>query len=83
MPFINLLVSNVNHIDKLNMFEIKNTIKLLKNLKYVHKKESNEQILDKIKDLNFKGDLLEKIEADHTLSKFLIRNCIYCGCELN
>jgi len=74
MPFINLLVSNVNHIDKLNFFEIKNTIKLLKDLKYVNKEERNEQILDKIKDLNFKGDLLEKIEADHTLSKFLIRN---------
>lgn len=62
MPFINLLVSNVNHIDKLNMFEIKNTIKLLKDLKYVNKKERNERILDKIKDLNFKMDLLEKID---------------------
>ncbi len=74
MPFINLLVSNVNNIDKLNMFEIKNTIKLLKDLKYVNKKDSNDQILDLIKNFDFKNDLLKKIEADHTLSKFLIRN---------
>ncbi|MFX1337731.1 MAG: DEAD/DEAH box helicase [Promethearchaeota archaeon] len=74
MPFINLLISNINDIDKLNMFEIKNTIKLLRDLKYVNKKETNEQILEKIKNLNFKTKLLEKIEADHTISKFLIRN---------
>ena len=74
MPFINLLVSNVNNLDKLNTFEVKNTIKLLKDLKYVNRKDTNEHILEQIKTESFRIELIKKIEADHTLSKFLIRN---------
>ncbi len=74
MPFINLLVSNLNQIEKLNNFEVKNTIKLLKNLRYIDKGKNNEQILLQIKDNSFKLNLINKIEKDHTLSKFLIRN---------
>ncbi len=74
MPFINLLVSNLNQIEKLNNFEFKNTIKLLKNLRYIDKRKNNEQILLQIKDNSFKLNLINKIEKDHTLSKFLIRN---------
>jgi len=39
MPFINLLVVNVNQIDNLNRFELENTIKLLRNLRYVNSGE--------------------------------------------
>lgn len=74
MPFINLLVSNLNQIEKLNNFEIKNTIKLLKNLQYIDKNKNIEQILLQIKEDSFKLNLINKIEKDHTLSKFLIRN---------
>ncbi len=74
MPFINLLVTNINQIDKLNTFEVKNTVKLLKELKYIDNGKNTEQILLKIKSGPFKSKLLEKIEKDHTLSKFLIRN---------
>ena len=74
MPFINLLVSNLNQIEKLNNFEVKNTIKLLKNLRYIDKRKNNEQVLLQIKDDSFKLNLINKIEKDHTLSKFLIRN---------
>ncbi|MFX0004649.1 MAG: SNF2-related protein, partial [Candidatus Hermodarchaeota archaeon] len=74
MPFINLLVSNLDNIDKLNNFEVKNTIRLLKDLKYIDKNKNLNQILSEIKDHSFKLPLLRKIEEDHTLSKFLIRN---------
>ncbi|MFX1552200.1 MAG: SNF2-related protein, partial [Promethearchaeota archaeon] len=74
MPFINLLVSNLDNIDKLNNFEVKNTIKLLKDLKYVDKNKNLNQVLTGIKEDSFKLTLLKKIEEDHTLSKFLIRN---------
>ncbi|MFX0043102.1 MAG: SNF2-related protein [Candidatus Hodarchaeota archaeon] len=74
MPFINLLVTNLNQIDKLNNFEVKNTIKLLKNLRYIDKRKNHEQILGQIKINSFKLNLINKIEEDHTLSKFLIRN---------
>ncbi|MFX1494187.1 MAG: DEAD/DEAH box helicase, partial [Promethearchaeota archaeon] len=74
MPFINLLVSNINQIDKLNNFEVKNTIKLLKNLNYVDKKKDDKSILNLIKDESFKLNLLKRVEKDHTLWKFLIRN---------
>ncbi|MFW9969546.1 MAG: SNF2-related protein [Candidatus Odinarchaeota archaeon] len=74
MPFINLLITNLNNIDKLNNFEVKNTIKLLKDLKYIDKNKSLNQILSEIKDDSFKLRLLKRIEEDHTLSKFLIRN---------
>ena len=73
-PFINLLTSNLNNLDKLNNFEVKNTIKLLKDLRYIEKKRSINQVLSQIQDDSFKLNLLKKIEEDHTLSKFLIRN---------
>jgi len=74
MPFINLLIANVNQIDKLNNFEVKNTIKLLKNLNHVNKSKSHNEILSLLKDDDYKLNLLKKIEKDHTLSQFLIRN---------
>ncbi len=74
MPFINLLTTNLNNIEKLNNFELKNTIKLLKDLRYVEKNKNLNEILSKLKDDSFKLNLLKKIAEDHTLSKFLIRN---------
>ncbi|MFX1371862.1 MAG: SNF2-related protein [Promethearchaeota archaeon] len=74
MPFINLLVSNLNNLDRLNNFEVKNTIKLLKELRYIDKKREINQVLTQIQDNSFKLNLIRKIEEDHTLSKFLIRN---------
>ncbi|MHA1525565.1 MAG: helicase-related protein, partial [Promethearchaeota archaeon] len=74
MPFINLLVVNVNQIDNLNRFELENTIKLLRNLRYVNPKDSENDVLKKLKGDSFKMDLLTKVERDHTLSRFLIRN---------
>jgi len=74
MPFINLLITNVNQIKNLNNFEIKNTIKLLKKLNYVDPKKEDTSILERLQDTTFKSKLLKKIESDHTLSKFLIRN---------
>ncbi len=74
MPFMNLLISNINDINKLNTFEIKNTLKLLKDLKYVAATEKKEKILNKLNDRVFKKALLKKIEEDHSLSQFLIRN---------
>jgi len=74
MPFINLLTSNLNNLDKLNNFEVKNTIKLLKDLRYIDKKREINQVLSQIQDDSYKSNLLRKIEEDHTLSKFLIRN---------
>lgn len=74
MPFINLLVANVNQIEKLNNFEVKNTIKLLKNLNYIDQKKSDKEILNLIKNDAFKLNLVNRIEEDHTLWKFLIRN---------
>ncbi|MHA1471697.1 MAG: DEAD/DEAH box helicase, partial [Promethearchaeota archaeon] len=74
MPFINMLISNVNQIDKLNNFEVKNTLKLLKTLNHVNKNSTDNEILNQLKNNDFKANLLKKIEKDHTLSKFLIRN---------
>ncbi len=74
MPFINLLVSNLNNIDQLNTFEIKNTLKLLKDLKYISNNKNKERILSEIENPDFKQSLIKSIEQDHTLSKFLIRN---------
>ncbi len=74
MPFINLLITNINQIDKLNNFEVKNTVKLLKDLNYISKDKSNAQILAEIKDESLRLNILKRIEQDHTLSKFLIRN---------
>jgi len=74
MPFINMLIANINQIDKLNNFEVKNTFKLLKNLNHVNKNKGFDEILNQLKDDTFKSNLLKKIEKDHTLSQFLIRN---------
>ncbi|MFX0154985.1 MAG: SNF2-related protein [Candidatus Hodarchaeota archaeon] len=74
MPFINLLTTNLNNLEKLNNFEVKNTIKLLKDLRYIEKNKNIDEILSKLKDDSFKLNLLNKIAEDHTLSKFLIRN---------
>ncbi|MFX1314109.1 MAG: SNF2-related protein, partial [Promethearchaeota archaeon] len=74
MPFINLIITNLNHIDKLNNFEVKTTIKLLKDFQYVNKKMNNEQILLKLNNNEFRQSIIKKLEEDHTLSKFLIRN---------
>ncbi|MFX1374221.1 MAG: SNF2-related protein [Promethearchaeota archaeon] len=74
LPFINLLITNINHIDKLNNFEVKNTLKLLRDLRYVNKDTSNEQVLAELNKDSFKQKLFRKIEEDHTLSKLIIRN---------
>ncbi|MHA1507803.1 MAG: DEAD/DEAH box helicase [Promethearchaeota archaeon] len=74
MPFINMLIANVNQIDKLNNFEVKNTTKLLKTLNYVNKNTNDSEILNGLKNKDYKLNLLKRIEKDHTLSKFLIRN---------
>jgi len=74
MPFINLLITNINQIDRLNNFEVKNTLKLLKDLNYISKDKNNEEILSEIKTEPLKLKILKRIEKDHTLSKFLIRN---------
>ena len=73
-PFINLLIANINQIDKLNNFEVKNTIKLLKNLKHVKNSKTDNEILAQLKSEDYKIKLLKRIEKDHTLSQFLIRN---------
>ncbi|MFX1566945.1 MAG: SNF2-related protein [Promethearchaeota archaeon] len=74
MPFINLLTTNLNNIEKLNNFEVKNTIKLLKDLRYIDKNRNINEFLSKLQSDSFKLNLLSKIAEDHTLSKFLIRN---------
>ncbi|MFW9942738.1 MAG: SNF2-related protein, partial [Candidatus Thorarchaeota archaeon] len=74
LPFINLLITNINQIDKLNNFEVKSTLKLLKNLQYVNKNSTDNEVLSKLNDESFKINLFKKIEADHTLSKLMIRN---------
>ncbi|MFX1344068.1 MAG: SNF2-related protein [Promethearchaeota archaeon] len=74
LPFINLLITNINQIDKLNNFEVKSTLKLLKNLRYVNKNSTDNEVLSKLNDESFKINLFKKIEADHTLSKLIIRN---------
>ncbi|MHA1688496.1 MAG: SNF2-related protein [Promethearchaeota archaeon] len=74
MPFINLLISNINNLNKLNTFEVKNTLKLLKDLNYISKTEKKEKILEKLNEHGFKDILIKKIEKDHELSQFLIRN---------
>ncbi|MFW9828359.1 MAG: SNF2-related protein [Candidatus Thorarchaeota archaeon] len=74
MPFINLLITNLNNIDNLNNFEIKNTINLLKSLKYIDNNKIQRLILSDLNDDSYKLELIKKIEEDHTLSKFLIRN---------
>ena len=74
LPFINLLIVNLNNLDKLNTFELENTLKLLKKMKYVPEKINNRDLIQKLGKEQYKEKILQKIEADHTLSKFLIRN---------
>jgi len=74
MPFINLMIANINNIDKLNTFELDNTLKMLKNLHYINHDDAKNQILKNLRNYSYKNDLIDKIESDHTLSKFLIRN---------
>ncbi|MFX1572518.1 MAG: SNF2-related protein [Promethearchaeota archaeon] len=74
MPFINLIITNLNQIERLNNFEVKTTVKLLKDLEYVNKKMNNEQILLKLRNEDFKKSIIKNLEEDHTLSNFLIRN---------
>lgn len=74
LPFINLLITNLNQIDKLNNFEVKSTLKLLKNLQYINRNRTDDEILSGLSDESFKIKLFKKIEADHTLSKLIIRN---------
>ena len=74
MPFISLLTNNINQIERLNSFEAKNTIKLLRDLKYIDDRQEDSKTRILLKNETFKTNLLEKIEKDHTLSKFLIRN---------
>ncbi|MBD3212940.1 MAG: hypothetical protein GF311_10060 [Candidatus Lokiarchaeota archaeon] len=74
MPFINLLINNVSQIENLNKFEVKTTIKLLKDLEYVPKNKSFDAILDLIKIDTKKKQIIKNLEKEHTLSKFLIRN---------
>ncbi|KKN34282.1 hypothetical protein LCGC14_0795390, partial [marine sediment metagenome] len=74
MPFINLLTTNINQIEKLNNFEAKNILKLLKDLKYINRDKSQRQFLADLDNESIKLNLLKRIENDHTLSKYLIRN---------
>ncbi|MFX0082513.1 MAG: SNF2-related protein [Candidatus Hodarchaeota archaeon] len=74
LQFINLLITNINQIDNLNNFEVKNTLKLLKNLRYVNKNWTDKEILSELSNDSFKENLFKKIEADHTLSNLIIRN---------
>lgn len=74
MPFISLLTTNINQIERLNNFEVKNTIKLLRDLRYIDERQQDSKIRTLLKNETFKTNLLLKIEKNHTLSKFLIRN---------
>ncbi|MBD3197728.1 MAG: hypothetical protein GF317_21935, partial [Candidatus Lokiarchaeota archaeon] len=73
MPFMNLLISNLNNIGELNTFELKSTIKLLKDLNYVNVHE-NKKIALMLKNHEKKEEIISRIENDHTLSRILIRN---------
>jgi SNF2 family DNA or RNA helicase len=74
MPFINLLIRNINNLQKLNKFEVKNTIKLLKDLDYISQNQNIQDFLNNLQNKSYKYQLMDKIEQDHTLSNFLIRN---------
>ncbi|MFO7798103.1 MAG: SNF2-related protein, partial [Promethearchaeia archaeon] len=74
MPFISLLVKNISQLNKLNTFEVKNTIKLLKELNYVNHNISLNEFVNQMHDPNKKEAIFKKLEKEHTLSKFLIRN---------
>jgi len=74
MPFISLLVKNISQLDKLNTFEVKNTIKLLKDLNYINPNITLNEFVNQMQDPNKKEAIFKKLEKEHTLSKFLIRN---------
>jgi SNF2 family DNA or RNA helicase len=74
IPFINLLIRNINQLNELNTFEIKNTIKLLRDLNYIKNNKSLIETIADLKKLSKKNQILKVVEKDHTLSKFLIRN---------
>ncbi|TXT66326.1 MAG: putative Helicase domain-containing protein [Promethearchaeota archaeon] len=74
IPYINLLIKNLSQLDHLNTFEVTGTIRLLKELNYIKNSQSNTSIIRLLKNNHYKETLLEKIEEDHTLAKFLIRN---------
>ncbi|MGV9198473.1 MAG: DEAD/DEAH box helicase [Promethearchaeia archaeon] len=74
LPFINLLIKNLSNFEKLNTFESKNTIDLLKDLEYVERRRPRKDIIQKLKNEHWREKLIQKIEDDHTLSQFLIRN---------
>ncbi|TFF96359.1 MAG: hypothetical protein EU547_06505, partial [Promethearchaeota archaeon] len=74
IPFINLLFKNLSKIDELNTFEVKNTVKLLRDLNYIDKNTSLNKSINSLKDKAKRSQILIKLEKQHTLSKFLIRN---------
>ncbi len=74
LPFINLAITNINQIDKLNKFEVENTIDLLKKLNYIDVDLSKERAIKSLKSSSYNTQLTKRLENDHTLSKYLIRN---------
>ncbi len=74
MPYINLLASNIDGISRLNTFELKNTLKLLRDFKYLDEEQSDNKIFNTLTNKETKNKLIERLEKEHTLSKFLIRN---------
>ncbi len=74
LSFINLGITNINQIDKLNKFELENTVELLKKLKYIEEDQSKEHAIKNLKNTSYKARLTKRLESDHTLSKYLIRN---------
>ncbi len=75
IPFINLLFKNLNKIDNLNTFEVKNTVKLLKELNYIDPSRSLHNSIEEIRKNSAKrARIIKSLEKQHTLSKFLIRN---------
>ena len=75
IPFINLLFKNLRNIENLNTFEVKNTVKLLKDLGYIDKSKSIQNSIKLIKESKAKrAQILKRLEKQHTLSKYLIRN---------
>ena len=74
IPFINLLFKNLSKIDKLNTFEVKNTVKLLRDLNYIDKNQSLHKSIESLKNKSKRSQILRRLEKQHTLSKFMIRN---------
>jgi SNF2 family DNA or RNA helicase len=74
IPFINLLFKNLSKIDKLNTFEVKNTVKLLRDLNYIDKNQSLNKSIESLKNKSKRSQILRRLEKQHTLSKFMVRN---------